>query len=312
MTTTQDLIAQLRALGIPDWAMARVLMTQAADTLEALQAEHTDEVMRGLMLEKAHAMGLAERDAALARLAELEISAAELERLCDATYVAQGADAYNHACECMEAFQEKRRATGKEVGTTRSLCDGMGWVYRRLDELEAAGAPLVATPIVAWAKSTPRKLRITTMDMGGEDGWRPLGYTAAGASPVEPSQALSQALFAAAGASPQQSPLLQFCTCEDCKPMECEGCRINRERRELLPAPGEAAREYMTGYSDGREWAGATNQAQPSQELGLTDEELNVLWNFAVETGNPTAGNAHLRFARAVIAAINAKEQPNG
>ena len=23
------------------------------------------------------------------------------------------------------------------------------------------------------------------------------------------------------------------------------------------PAPGEAAREYMTGYSDGREWAGA-------------------------------------------------------
>lgn len=54
----------------------------------------------------------------------------------------------------------------------------------------SAGASLVATTIVAWAKSTPRKLRITTMDMGGEDGWRPLGYTAAGASPVEPSQAL--------------------------------------------------------------------------------------------------------------------------
>ena len=44
-----------------------------------------------------------------------------------------------------------------------------------------AGASLVATPIVAWAKSTSRKLRITTMDMGGEDGWRPLGYTEAGA-----------------------------------------------------------------------------------------------------------------------------------
>ena len=43
---------------------------EAADALEALQAEHTDEVMRGLMLEKAHAMGLAERDAALAQLAE--------------------------------------------------------------------------------------------------------------------------------------------------------------------------------------------------------------------------------------------------
>ncbi len=45
-----------------------------------------------------------------------------------------------------------------------------------------------------------------------------------------------------------------------------------------------------------------------NQALWLTDEELNVLWNFAVETGNPTAGNAHLRFARAIIAAINAKE----
>ena len=208
-----------------------VMQDQAAETieslcsaLEALQAEvaRLETLAKGQHVELYNAR---------LRLAELEISNAELERLCDATYVAQGADAYNHACECMEAFQEKRRATGKEVGTTHSLCDGMGWVYRRLDELEAAGASLVATPIVAWAKSTPKKLRITTMDMGREDGWRPLGYTAAGASPVEPSQA-----------------------------------------------------------------------------LGLTDEELNVLWNFAVETGNPTAGNAHLRFARAIIAAINAKE----
>ena len=31
------------------------------------------------------------------------------------------------------------------------------------------------------------------------------------------------------------------------------------------PAPSEAAREYMTGYSDCKEWAGATSQAQPSQ-----------------------------------------------
>ncbi len=38
------------------------------------------------------------------------------------------------------------------------------------------------------------------------------------------------------------------------------------------PAPSGTAITYMTGYSDGREWAGATNQAQPSQALGLTDE----------------------------------------
>ena len=31
------------------------------------------------------------------------------------------------------------------------------------------------------------------------------------------------------------------------------------------PAPSDTAITYMTGYSDGREWAGATNQAQPEQ-----------------------------------------------
>ena len=30
------------------------------------------------------------------------------------------------------------------------------------------------------------------------------------------------------------------------------------------PAPSEAAREYMTGYSDGREWAAAPIPQQPS------------------------------------------------
>ena len=33
------------------------------------------------------------------------------------------------------------------------------------------------------------------------------------------------------------------------------------------PAPSDAAREYMTGYSDGREWAGATSQAQQAQSV---------------------------------------------
>ena len=171
MTTTQDLIAQLRALGIPDWAMARVLMTQAADTLEALQAEHTDEVMRGLMLEKAHAMGLAERDAALARLAELEKQEPVIyQAKTKPGFLSTSAYAWE---DCEKADFLVYEADGVHV---RGL-------------YAAAGASLVATPIVAWAKSTPRKLRITTMDMGGEDGWRPLGYTAAGAFPVEPSQA---------------------------------------------------------------------------------------------------------------------------
>lgn len=115
-------------------------------------------------------------------------------------------------------------------------------------------------------------------------------------------------------AAAQQSPLLQFCTCEDCKPMECEGCRINRERRELLPAPGEAAREYMTGYSDGKEWAGATSQAQPSQALELSDDEIDALLPTITLKGlDPkqqvwlTQKKDAIAFARAIIAAINAK-----
>lgn len=60
----------------------------------------------------------------------------KLERLCDATYVAQGADAYNHACSELEAWQAKRRKAKKAVGVTHSLVDGMGWLYERVQKLE--------------------------------------------------------------------------------------------------------------------------------------------------------------------------------
>ena len=72
--------------------------------------------------------------------AELEKANAkilELDRLCDATYVAQGADAYNHACSEMERWQQKRVAAGKDAGCEGSLCDGMAWLYGHIDELEA-------------------------------------------------------------------------------------------------------------------------------------------------------------------------------
>jgi hypothetical protein len=78
------------------------------------------------------------RTALEAALKHKDEKIAELERLCDSTYVAQGADAYNLACDEMERWQEARAAAGKEVGTTGSLCDGMAWLYGRLDALEAA------------------------------------------------------------------------------------------------------------------------------------------------------------------------------
>lgn len=77
---------------------------------------------------------LLERDRKIARL---KVKNRTLEELCDATYVAQGADAYHHACSELEKYQSLRRKAGKEMGTEGSLCDGMSWLYKRIDELEA-------------------------------------------------------------------------------------------------------------------------------------------------------------------------------
>lgn len=42
------------------------------------------------------------------------------------------------------------------------------------------------------------------------------------------------------------------------------------------PAPSDTAITYMTGYSDGKEWAGATNLAQP-ERAPLTESEISKL-----------------------------------
>jgi hypothetical protein len=72
-----------------------------------------------------------------AEIERLTVERNELERLCDETYVAQGADAYNYACEIMETWQEERFKAGKEIGTQGSLCDGICWLYQYVDDLEA-------------------------------------------------------------------------------------------------------------------------------------------------------------------------------
>ena len=41
--------------------------------------------------------------------------------------------------------------------------------------------------------------------------------------------------------------------------------------------------------------------AQPVQPA-LKDQEINALWADALKYGDPTAGNAHIRFARALLA----------
>lgn len=72
-----------------------------------------------------------------AALESLRSKNAELERLCDETYVAQGADAYNHACSEMERWQKERLNAGKDAGCEGSLCDGMAWLYGQIEQLEA-------------------------------------------------------------------------------------------------------------------------------------------------------------------------------
>lgn len=74
--------------------------------------------------------------ALIARNAELEAERNELERLCDATYVQQGADAYHHACEVLEAWQEARFVAGKDRGCEGSLCDGLSWLQSQVTKLE--------------------------------------------------------------------------------------------------------------------------------------------------------------------------------
>ena len=52
------------------------------------------------------------------------------------------------------------------------------------------------------------------------------------------------------------------------------------------PAPSDTAITYMTGYSDGREWAGATNQAQPSQAVELDyEKKLDIVSNWFSDEG---------------------------
>ena len=75
--------------------------------------------------------------AAAAELRRLDAENLRLELLCDATYVEQGADAYNHATDEMERWQRDRFNQGKEVGTEGSLCDGIAWLYGHIENLEA-------------------------------------------------------------------------------------------------------------------------------------------------------------------------------
>jgi hypothetical protein len=56
---------------------------------------------------------------------------------------------------------------------------------REMGEAHAAQPAPVPAESVAWAKQTDKKLRITHMDMHGEEGWRPLVFGDAAPVPAD-------------------------------------------------------------------------------------------------------------------------------
>ena len=66
----------------------------------------------------------------------LEQQNKELEGLCDATYVAKGADAYEHACETLEEEQRKRLADNRKVQGLGTLCGSITWLFAELEKAE--------------------------------------------------------------------------------------------------------------------------------------------------------------------------------
>ena len=141
---------QLEALRIAEWlegirgnTWPSYIPQEAAAELRRLHADN--ETLR-CKLQTLEELGAACDDVQLLRLGyaaarqeieSLKAKNLELERVCDATYVTQGADAYNHACSMMEQYQAERKAARKEVGAESSLCDGISWLYTRIASLES-------------------------------------------------------------------------------------------------------------------------------------------------------------------------------
>ena len=146
------------------WNDSGETLADAAAELRRLHSDYETLLCKLQTLEK---LGVACDDVQLLRLGyaaarqeieSLKAKNLELERVCDATYVTQGADAYNHACSMMEQYQAERKAARKEVGTESSLCDGISWLYTRIASLESQ---LEAVGTGGWMRNGALLYRLT-------------------------------------------------------------------------------------------------------------------------------------------------------
>ena len=154
----------------------------------------------------------------------------------------------------LEAAQAEVKHLNLHLKATQS---GRDAALARLAEIENQEPAYLLTPdgkCYAYGSAQP-------LSAGHADATLLELYAAAGASPVEPSQAQP-------------------------------------------PAPSDTAITYMTGYSDGREWA------KPSQALELSDDEIDALLPTITLKGLDPKQQVWLTkkdaiaFARAIIAAI--------
>ena len=101
-------------------------------------------------------------------------------------------DAIEHAIEVLRACFDHPEADEAIAGLAL-LVEQARWAHhtpKLLTEADAAadlaGVARPGAEPVAWSKDTGKKIRITHMDMRGEDGWRPLFYSVGAAQKGKP------------------------------------------------------------------------------------------------------------------------------
>jgi len=290
MTTTQDLIVQLRALGTPDWATARWLMGEAADRLEALQAEVE---RRGVVLLLAGLYPDCTKEDAKQRFADYESLQNERDQ---AQYkvVALQAEVARKSDALQKLWKERDAALARLAELSKQ--EPVSYRYRFLHPI--SGHPVWRNESTTWNGQCVQEAQ-------------PL-FASAGASP-EPSALQDE----------NAKLITALAACRDAFPVPDAGSRLDDWYCSAMADP-LAVPEYV-----GMCVAGAS-PVEPSQAGELSKEELTDLiaaglggtyhctrvwsaWSFGTMSQDDfepvDESDTPAEIVDAVIAAINAKEQ---
>ena len=170
----------------------------------------------------------------------------------------------------------------------------------RLAEIERQ-EPVAEMTLVDMGIGDARQLRVNWL----MDGYLDVGaksYASAGASPVEPKEVIKEIVVHA-----------------DYREMWRQQLKMNQQLNAALsaqpPAPSDTAITYMTGYSDGREWAAAPIPQQPSVPEGWKlvpiepTAEMCLAARQVPEPNKPYPPHFHLIWDAMLAAALTAAKQ---